>query len=338
MNKSLLYTTFLILLIPICFVCDILFGSVSVPFSAFNELLSGNGTESIWYNIIINLRLPRAMTAILVGIALPISGLLMQTLFKNPLADPYILGVSTGASLGVAFYSLMGGVSLVFFSSFNGSLGTAISALVGSSIIIMLILVIAPKIKNIASLLIIGIMFGSLTSAIVTMLQYFSDPDEVHHFIIWTMGSLANIDKTEIILMIVVIAPIAFATLLIHKPLDAILLGENYAHSLGVNASKIKIVIIVFSTILASIVTAFAGPIGFVGMTIPHIARFLFKTNSHKKLIVNSTLIGINLMLICDLISQLPGTQTMLPINTVTAIFGAPIVILVIYRSRRNNL
>ena len=138
--------------------------------------------------------------------------------------------------------------------------------------------------------------------------------------------------------MIIVIIPITIATLLIHKPLDAILLGENYAHSLGVNTGKIKIVIIIFSTILASIVTAFAGPIGFVGMTVPHIARFLLKTNSHKKLIINAVLIGINLMLICDLISQLPGTQTMLPINTVTAIFGAPIVILVIYRSRRNNL
>lgn len=336
--KNQLLSIILVLLIPICFVIDILFGSVQIPLQGFIDILQGNDDNSLWYNIIVRLRLPRAISAILVGIALPISGLLMQTLFKNPLADPYILGVSTGASLGVAFYSLMGGITLGIFTILNGSLGTAISALIGSSIIILLILIIAPKIKNIASLLIIGIMFGSLTSAIVNMLQYFSNPDEVHNFLLWTMGSLANIDKTEIFLMVIVIVPITIATLLIHKPLDAILLGENYAHSLGVNTGKIKIVIIIFSTILASIVTAFAGPIGFVGMTVPHIARFLFKTNSHKKLIINAILIGVNLMLICDLISQLPGTQTMLPINTVTAIFGAPIVILVIYRSRRNNL
>lgn len=335
MNK--LFSFILLIFIPICFVADILFGSVNIPFDGFCDVLKGNA-DSLWYNIIVNLRLPRACTALLVGMALPISGLLMQTLFRNPLADPYVLGVSTGASLGVALFTLAGGTTVGFLSACNGTIGTAIFALIGSTIVILLILAIAPKVKDTASLLIIGIMFGSITAAIVNVLQYFSNPNEVHDFILWTMGSFANIDSTELILMASCIVPATIATILIHKPLDAILLGDNYAHGLGVQTARLRIIVIIISAILASIVTAFAGPIGFVGMTVPHIARFAFKTNSHKKLIINSLLIGVNLMLLCDLISQLPGMQSMLPINTVTAIFGAPIVILVIYKGRRNSL
>lgn len=336
MNKISLHSIILVALVPICFVCDLLFGSVHIPFNTFIDVIQGNLEGSLWQNIIFNLRLPRATSALLVGMALPISGLLMQTLFRNPLADPYVLGVSTGASLGVALFTLAGGLSLGIFSSLSGSVGLALAALAGSSIIIFIILAIAPKMNDTASLLIIGIMFGSITSAIVSVLQYFSNPNEVHAFVLWTMGSFANIDKTELMLMACCIIPTVLATLFIHKPLDALLLGENYARGLGIKTSQLRFIVIVFSAILASITTAFAGPIGFIGMTVPHIARFLFRTTSHKRLIINSLLIGINLMLVCDIISQLPGMQAMLPINTVTAIFGAPIVIFVIYRGKRN--
>lgn len=336
MNR--IFTILLVAFLPTFFVCDIVFGSVQIPMDFFRNFLSGNECNPLWYNIIVNLRLPRAITALLVGFALPISGLLMQTLFRNPLADPYILGVSTGASLGVALFSLAGGITVGFFSAVGESVSVAFSALLGSVLVISIILLIAPKVRDMASLLIIGIMLASITSAVVSVLQYFSNPNEVHSFVLWTMGSLANVDFPELVLMACVIFPMVILTLLIHKSLDAMLLGENYAHSLGVNTSRLKVTLIICSAVLASIVTAFAGPIGFVGMIVPHIARFLFKTNSHKKLIFSSLLIGADLMLICDLISQLPGMQSMLPINTVTAIFGSPIVIAVIYKGRGKSL
>lgn len=329
------YSILLFLLIPVCFFCDILFGSVHIPFAACIDVLTGNDDSSLWYNIIYNLRLPRATAALLVGMALPVSGLLMQTLFRNPLADPYVLGISTGASLGVALFSLSGGVAIGFLSTLGNSIGIALSALIGSFAVMLFILSVASHVRDNASLLIIGIMIGSITSAVVNVLQYFSNPDEVHSFLLWTMGSFSNISSTELLLMACCIIPTVCTTLAIHKPLDAMLLGENYARGLGVEIPVMRVVVIIFSSILAAIVTAFAGPIGFVGMTIPHIARFLFKTNNHKTIIINSMLIGIVLMLTCDLISQMPGTQTMLPINTVTAIFGAPIVIAVIYKGRR---
>ncbi|MBR5433003.1 MAG: iron ABC transporter permease [Bacteroidales bacterium] len=333
--RHTIVTILLCACIPICFVADILFGSVQIPLQGFLDVIHGDGSDSLWYNIIVHLRLPRAIAAILTGMALPVSGLLMQTLFRNPLADPYVLGVSTGASLGVALFSLSGGAAVAAWSWIAGSVGVAFSALIGSTIVIFLILSIATKVRNNASLLIIGIMFGSITSAVVNVLQYFSKPDEVHNFLLWTMGSFSNIGTTELLIMGFCIIPTVIATLVVHKPLDAILLGENYARGLGVKTNHLRVIVIVLSAILAAIVTAFAGPIGFVGMTVPHVARFLCKSDNHKSLIINSVLIGTNLLLMCDLISQLPGTQSMLPINTVTAIFGAPIVILVIYRGQR---
>ncbi|MBR2771121.1 MAG: iron ABC transporter permease, partial [Bacteroidales bacterium] len=245
--------------------------------------------------------------------------------------------VSTGASLGVALFSLSGGAAVAAWSWIAGSVGVAISALIGSTIVIFFILSVATKVRENASLLIIGIMLGSITAAIVNVLQYFSKPDEVHNFLLWTMGSFSNIGTTELTLMACCIIPTVIAILALHKPLDAILLGDNYARGLGVKTDALRVVVIILSAILAAIVTAFAGPIGFVGMTVPHVARFLCKSDNHKSLIINSVLIGINLLLICDLISQLSGMQSMLPINTVTAIFGAPIVILVIYKGRRRG-
>lgn len=326
MRKRIIYSISLFL-IPLLFICDILFGSVSIPWQAFVDAFMGRGSGTIWNDIIYTMRLPRAIAALLAGIALPISGLLMQTLFRNPLADPYILGVSAGASLGVAVFSLAGGLFLGTIPAILGGIGIALSALMGASIVLFVILAIAPRVKDTVSLLIIGIMFGSITSAIVTMLQYFSNPDEVHAFLLWTMGSFSNIDMNSLLIMAFCIIPILFATVAIHKSLDALLLGDNYARSLGVNVYRLRFLVILISSILAGVVTAFSGPIGFVGLIVPHIARFLLKTSLHKYLIAGSLCIGVSLMLLCDLLSQMPGFQTVLPINTVTAIFGAPVVI-----------
>lgn len=326
MRKRIIYSISLFL-IPLLFICDILFGSVSVPWQAFVDAFMGRGAGTIWNDIIFTMRLPRAIAALLAGIALPISGLLMQTLFRNPLADPYILGVSAGASLGVAVFSLAGGLLLGAVPAILGGIGIALSAFIGASIVLFVILAIAPRVKDTVSLLIIGIMFGSITSAVVTMLQYFSNPDEVHAFLLWTMGSFSNIDMNSLLIMAFCIISILFVTVAIHKSLDALLLGDNYARSLGVNVYRLRFLVILISSILASVVTAFAGPIGFVGLIVPHIARFLLKTSLHKYLIAGSLCIGVSLMLLCDLLSQMPGFQTVLPINTVTAIFGAPVVI-----------
>ncbi len=333
MRKTIQYSIVLIILIPILFASDLLFGGAFIPFSETVKFFETTG-ESIWQEIIFLIRFPRSLAATLVGIALPISGLLMQTLFRNPLADPFILGTSTGASLGVALCSLAGGI-IFTSSSILSSISTAFAALCGAIIVTTLILFIARKIQDITTLLIVGIMIGTFTSAIVSILQYFSNPTETHSFILWTMGSLANIDNIELtIIALCTFIATSFAFIL-HKKLDSILLGEHYARSLGVETKQLQIIIIIISSLLAAITTAFAGPIGFIGLTVPHIARFLFHTNSHKILIIYSILIGINLMLLCDILSQLPGLPISLPINTVTAILGAPIVIVVIFKNAR---
>lgn len=331
MRRTIPYSVILIIVIPILFTSDLLVGGTIIPFSEIPNLVR---EQSIWKDIFFQIRLPRALAATLVGIALPISGLLMQTLFRNPLADPFILGTSTGASLGVAFFSLAGGIVFASSSILN-SLSCAFAALCGAIVVTILILFIARKIQEITTLLIVGIMIGTFTSAIVSILQYFSNPTETHSFILWSMGSLANIDNEELIIIALCTFIATSYSFILHKKLDSILLGEHYARSLGVETKQLQIIIIIISSLLAAITTAFAGPIGFIGLTVPHIARFLFKTNSHKLLIIYSILIGINLMLLCDILSQLPGLQISLPINTVTAILGAPIVILVIFKNAR---
>jgi iron complex transport system permease protein len=341
MQRTTIYTTLFLALLPLFFVTDLILGNVHIPLQVFADILAGKQIDGIWHNIIFELRFPRAIVALITGMALPISGLLMQTLFRNPLADPYVLGVSTGASLGVALFSLCGGftsVAILNGLDFSNSWGLVLAALAGSSIVMLIIVSIAPKVYDTASLLIIGIMIGSITTAIVSVLQYFANPEEVHAFILWTFGSFSNIGWHELQIITVCIIPTLVLALSIQKPLNALLLGENYARGLGVRIKRLRLLVIFCASILASIITAFTGPIGFVGMTVPHMARFILKTTNHKTLIIHSALIGANLMLLCDVISQLPGYQTTLPINTVTAIFGAPVVIFVIFRGRKTRM
>lgn len=341
MQKTNIYILILTLCLPLCFAADILFGSVYIPLHDMLQAISGSATDQSIAAIVYEIRLPRVIVACITGIALPISGLLMQTFFRNPLAGPDVLGISTGASLGVAVFSLAGGIgSIAIITSVDliSSWGYIVAAGIGSCLVMITIAGITPKVRDTASLLIIGIMLSSITSAIVSVLQYFSNPQQIHEFLLWTFGSFSGVHFLQIRYMLYILIPVLAYTFFLQKSLNALLIGENYARSMGVNISRLRIGIVLCASLLAGIVTAFTGPIGFVGMAVPHIARMIFKTADHKILLITSALLGANLLMLCDLLSQLPGFETSLPINIVTAIFGAPIVIAVIFRGRKSRL
>ncbi len=327
----------LLLIIIGVFLLDLIFGSVNIPFEKVFAILSGGDVKNSWNYIVLNFRLPKAITAIVVGAGLSVTGLMMQTLFRNPLAGPYVLGISSGASLGVALMVMASALAPVLFgaiSAFLGSWALVVAAVVGASLVFMLVALASIRISDSVSLLIIGIMFGSITGAVVNILQYFSDPEQIQSFIVWTFGSLAGVSWNEMQVM----APIVFCGLIIAffliKPLDALLLGENYARGVGISVNKTRIAVIISTALIAGTLTAFTGPIAFIGVAVPHIARSIFRTASHKVLMPAVVLIGAVIMLVCDIISQIPGNQNTLPINSVTALFGGPVVIWVIMRSR----
>lgn len=333
MKQPALKFTLLAILVLIFFVLDLVFGSVTIPLKDFFKLLLGDEIKESWRYIILDFRLPKAITAILAGASLSVAGLLMQTLFRNPLAGPFVLGVSSGASLGVALY-IMGGsffISTIGLASIS-NVGIILSAVIGALAAMFLVIIAGAKLKNNLTLLIVGIMFGSLTSAVVSILQYFSTAENIQRFVVWTMGSLSAVSMSEI----AYIAPLIIITLIVcvtlQKPLNTILLGENYAKSLGTNIDKIRMTLLVITGILAGVITAYTGPIAFIGIAIPHLSRNLFKTSNHSILIPSVILIGSIFMLICDIFSQLPGNSSTLPINSVSAIFGAPIVIWIIMK------
>ncbi len=301
MQKTTTYLVILALCLPISFAADIVFGSVYIPLRDIVHTIFSSTTQQNYAAIVLEIRLPRVIVACITGIALPISGLLMQTFFRNPLAGPDVLGISTGASLGVAIFSLAGGVgSIAIITSTNilSSWGYILAAGIGSCIIMIIIAAITPKVRDTASLLIIGIMFSSITSAIVSILQYFSNPQQIHEFLLWTFGSFSGIQKQQIWYMLYILIPILSYTFFIQKSLNALLIGENYARSMGVNIPFLRISIVISASLLAGIVTAYTGPIGFVGMAVPHIARMIFKTANHKILLIGSALIGAHILMI----------------------------------------
>ncbi|MDP4205424.1 MAG: iron ABC transporter permease [Bacteroidota bacterium] len=322
----------------ILFAFDLILGSVKIPFGQILSVFEGDSANKSWYYILWGFRLPKALTALLTGAGLSVAGLQMQTLFRNPLAGPYVLGISSGASLGVALYVLAG--TFFSFGTINiltgmlGSWGLILFAIAGAGLVLVLVFLTSLKVNDPVSLLIIGIMFGSITGAVVNVLQYFSDPLNVQSFLIWTFGSLGGVtwDKLYILVPVVLIGLLIAVGL--QKPMNALLLGDNYAQGIGVNVRKIRLWVILSTSLLAGSLTAFTGPIAFIGVAVPHLARSVFKTSDHMILIPGSALIGSCLMLICDIVSQLPGYQNTLPINSVSAIFGAPVVIWVIIRSR----
>ena len=325
----------LLFLVIIFFILDIFLGSVTIKISDILKAFfdhSGSDTETI----ILKFRLPKAITAMTVGIALSLSGLQMQTVFRNPMAGPYVLGISSGASLGVAFV-ILGFSAHISPDSIKGLGNWAIVAAswVGAGAVMILIMFISSRVKDILTVLILGIMISSGISAIVSIMQYFSNETMLKAYIIWTMGSLGNLTSSQLnILLISVGAGILLSAISV-KMLNALLLGENYAGSIGLNVKFSRIIIFAGTSILAGSVTAFCGPIGFIGIAVPHIARIIFKTSDHKILIPGTILTGGAVMLISDIISQMPGSDKILPVNSVTALIGIPVVIWVILRNRK---
>ena len=274
-------------------------------------------------NILHAIRLPKAITAILAGAALSVSGLIMQTLFRNPLAGPYTLGVSSGASLGVAFLTMCS-ASLVLM--------LPIAACIGATLVLLLVLAVSRKVTSNVSLLIVGMMFGSIAGALVSLLQNFANPDALKLFIVWTLGSLSSVGWSDMQLMVPILIVGALFVLLALKPLNGLLLGEEYAKGLGINVKRTRLFIVLATGLLAGGVTAFCGPIAFIGVAVPHIARGIFKTSNHRVTIPACVLIGACLLLVCDVLCSLFIYP--LPISTVSALFGAPIIIWIILKHK----
>lgn len=324
----LLFTSFAFLLAGF-FMMDLISGQVSIPSKEIFKILTGQETsKSTWEYIILNFRLPKAITAVLVGMGLSISGLLMQTLFRNPLAGPYVLGLSSGSSLGVAFVILGAGFLPSFLNTaILSNYGIVLASCLGSFVVVLAILIVAQRLRNTMSILIVGLMFGSFAGAIVNVLSYFSTAEQLQKFTFWSMGNLGNLSWNSITILGIVVGLGLLLSLFSIKSLDALLLGENYAKSVGLNFKKARFIIIIATSLLAGSITAFAGPIAFVGLAVPHIAKLLFQTSNHKILFFSTLLIGGILMLICDIISQMPYLSMTLPINAITSIMGAPVVI-----------
>lgn len=322
-----------IIAIILLFAVDISVGSADITFKEFIKIIFGNASDHYDRSIVFKLRFPRAISAILVGAGLSLSGLLLQTLFHNPLAGPYVLGISSGASLGVATYVLT--TASIFSQSVALTYGgQLVAALIGSAMVFFIILMVSWKINNTVSLLIIGIMIGALATAIIGILQYFSSAEKVHRFVVWSLGSLDGIDWHKLYFMAPLIVIMTGLSVLIVKPLNAMLMGDNHAQLSGVNIKMTRIFMIIISSVLAGVITAYAGPIAFIGMTVPHIVRLITRKANFYVLLPGVIVVGAILMLVCDIISQLPGKSFTLPINSVTAMFGAPLVIILILQNR----
>jgi iron complex transport system permease protein len=312
------------------FIVDIAVGSVNLSLDTIWGVLTGTTTQSAIRSIVIDIRLVKAIMAILAGAALSLSGLQMQTLFRNPLAGPYILGVSAGASFGVALFLLGAPLFAISSTTLVTAVGTAGAAWIGAAAVLVLIIALSRRIKDIMVILILGMMLSSALGAVVEILQYLSDEAALKSFVVWTMGSLGDITLSQLSFIApIIIIGIALAVLTI-KPLNILLLGESYAITSGVNISKVRRIVFLSTTLLAGTVTAFCGPIGFVGIAAPHLARMLYRTADHRILIPASAIIGALMMLTGDIIAKL----LLLPINTITALMGIPVVVYIVTRNR----
>ncbi len=313
----------------VLFVVDIAVGSVAISFSDILNVLLGKGSAEM-RSIILDIRLVRALTAILAGASLSVSGLQMQVLFRNPLAGPYVLGVSAGASFGVALFVLGAPLLGVVISPTLQSLGTAGAAWIGSAVVLLLVVALSRRIKDIMVMLILGIMLSSGVGALVEILQYFSSETSLKSYVVWTMGSLGDVTANQLALL----APIAMVGLAMAvatiKPMNMLLAGERYAASMGLNISRTRTIVLTATTLLAGTVTAFCGPIGFVGIAVPHIARMLFRSADHRILLPGTILAGVVMLLAGDIVAK----YFALPINTITALMGIPIVIYIVTRKR----
>ena len=328
-RTAFLFTALALLTVAL-FTADLLVGSVSVAPADIWAALTGGDCDPAIRDIILRIRLLKAVTALLAGAALAASGLQMQTLFRNPLAGPYVLGISSGAGLGVALFLLGAPLLGVSAHSFVQSLGIAGAAWLGAALVLLVVMAVSRRIKDIMVILILGMMFGSGISSIVEILQYLSSEAALKSFVIWTMGSLGDVPGGNLALMLPVVAAGLVLSVAAIKPLNLLLLGENYARTMGLNVQRTRTLLFLSTVLLAGTVTAFCGPVGFIGLAVPHLARMLFASADHRILMPGSMLAGAALLLVCDLISK----TLALPINTVTALMGIPVVIIVVVRNR----
>lgn len=319
------------------FLLSLAVGSVNIPLdNIIAILMGGEPAKATWTNIVLKFRLPKALTATLAGAALAVSGLQMQTLFRNPLAGPFILGISSGASLGVALMVLAVGATgstLLAGLGLLGDFGLVAAASLGSALVLALVLIVARRVSTM-TLLVLGMMFGYATSAIVSILIYSSIAERIQAYISWTFGSFGGVTWSQI----KVLAPTVLLGLIVAlasaKPLNALLLGETYARSMGLTVHRVRFWIVASAATLAGAITAFCGPIGFLGVAVPHLCRSLFNTSDHRVLVPTAAMMGGIVALIADLVAQMPGRQAILPLNAVTALIGAPVVTWVILRQR----
>lgn len=332
----------LIISIIVFLILNLLLGTVKIPVGDVVGILIGEENENrIWTNIIVKSRLPQSLTALMAGAGLGVSGLLMQTVFRNPLAGPSVLGISSGASLGVACVVLLsgsiGGVALSKLGVI-GEVTITLSAIIGSLLIMALIAFVARKVRGNVTLLIMGVMIGYIANAIIGVLKFFSAEEDIRAYVIWGLGSFSRVSGGQtwvFIILMLIILPSAFFLI---KTLNLLLLGDSYARNLGLNIKRARLLVIGCSGILVAVVTAYCGPIVFLGLAVPHICRGLFHTSNHATILPASLLGGASLALLCNLIARLPGFEGALPVNSVTALVGAPVVMWVLFNRRKNEL
>ena len=341
MRKNTYIFIGLFLLLLLLALLDVCSGSIWIsPLSTLNSQLRGvpdeahgfvGCTSTLHSQLLLHLRLPKMLTAILAGASLSVAGLMMQTLFRNPLAGPYILGVSSGASLGVALVTMVTTILPLAFSPSPHSL-IATSAIIGSILTMLLVMLFARRIRSNVTLLIVGMMVGNIAGALVNMIQNFANPDSLKLFVVWTLGSLSGVSWEELPTLAIGIAIAAIIVLMLIKPLNGLLLGEDYARGLGIHVERTRWMMVLASCLLAGSVTAFCGPIAFIGVAMPHIARGIFATSNHRLTVPASALIGANILLVCDILCNL-GTYS-LPISTMSALFGAPIILWIVLKKK----
>ena len=326
------------LLIIVFFFLNIVVGTIAIPLNDAFSILFGNDQQpQVWQNIILKSRLPQALTAMVAGAGLAISGLQMQTVFRNPLAGPSVLGISNGASLGVAFVVLatgsIGGVALSSLGAV-GNAAISLAAIFGAMSVMALIVYVSQKVQGNATLLIIGVMIGYLATAIIGVLKYFSNEEDIRAYVVWGLGSFSRVSGNQMELFVVLMLILIPLSMLTVKTLNILLLGEQYAQNLGLNIKRARLLVIGCSSILVAIVTAYCGPIMFLGLAVPHLCRAIWRTSDHRVLMPATMLTGTALALICNLIARMPGFEGALPINSVTALIGAPVVAMVLFRRK----
>ena len=339
MRRTLPLIVTLMVSIVVLAIINLFVGSVKIPVTDICRILVGDESHEIWTNIIWKSRLPQVLTAIVAGAGLAVSGLQMQTVFRNPLAGPSVLGISNGSALGVAFVVLLsgkiGGVALSRLG-YVGDAAISVAAIVGALAVMLLIVWISQKVKGNVTLLIIGVMIGYLANAIIGVLKFLAPEEDVKSFVVWGMGSFSRVSGDEMMLFVVLMCILIPLSFLLVKPMNILLLGDRYASNLGLNVQRSRMLVIISSGVLVAIVTAYCGPIMFIGLAVPHLARVIFRSSDHRVLMPATALCGAVLALVCNFIARMPGFEGALPVNSVTALVGAPVIASVLFRRRQS--